>query len=259
MYLQMPTEAIAAARRWTACELLLWMDIYTMQVGGRPYYRTNQAMADLLHTDVRQVRRAIQQLIACGAVVSTTENHKRMLTAKVPAGGEDKSDRGQICPGTNLVVWEDKSVRGGGQICPGGEDKSVPLVMKYSISGKYIKSIPKRAPAHIRARAREEVVFPFDQDLFHHTWAIWLDDRKERRLKAYTHRGEQAALHHLYNISGGDMQTAVAIIHQSIQHGWQGLFQLRFASAPGAKDDGRVRGKAATADDIARIVATKRR
>jgi len=103
------------------------------------------------------------------------------------------------------------------------------------------------------------VVFPFDQDVFHHTWAIWLDDRKERRLKAYTHRGEQAALHHLYNISGGDMQTAVAIIHQSIQHGWHGLFQLKSASAPGPKDDGRVRGKAATADDIARLVATKRR
>ena len=258
MYLQMPTEAIAAARRWTACELLLWMDIYTMQVGGRPYFKTNQAMADLLHTDVRQVRRAIQQLTRCGALVSSSQNNQRLLTAHVPVGREDKSDRGQICPGTNLVVGEDKSGREGGQICPGGRANLSSLILNKSIS-EYNKSIPKRAPAHIRARAREEVVFPFDQDVFHDTWAIWLDDRKERRLKAYTHRGEQAALHHLYNISGGDMQTAVAIIHQSIQHGWHGLFQLKYPSAPGPKDDGRVRGKAATADDIARLVATKRR
>ena len=258
MYLQMPTEAIAAARRWTACELLLWMDIYTMQVGGRPYFKTNQAMADLLHTDVRQVRRAIQQLTQCGAVVSTSDNNQRMLTAQVPVGGEDKSDRGQICPGTNLVVGEDKSGRGGGQICPGGRSNLSSLILNKSIS-EYNKSIPKRAPAHIRARAREEVVMPFEDEGFLNAWAVWVQDRSERRIKKYTQRGEQAALHNLYNISGGDPQTAVAIIHQSIQHSWHGLFQLKSANAAGPKDDGRVRGQAASADDIARLVATKRR
>jgi hypothetical protein len=88
---------------------------------------------------------------------------------------------------------------------------------------------------------------------------MWLADRAERRLKRYTTRGEQAALHNLHNISGGDPQTAVAIIHQSIQHSWHGLFQLKPARTAVPKDDGRIRGQAATADDIARLVATKRR
>lgn len=259
MYLQMPTEVMPFARRWTACELLIWMDIHTMEVGGRPYYRTNQALADLLHTDVRQVRRAIQQLIQCGAVVSAQEGNQRVLTARVPVGGEDKSDRGQICPGTNLVVGEDKFGRGGGQICPGGEDKSVPLVMKYSKEVSKEKSNTKRAPAHIRARARDEVVFPFEDENFRNAWGVWVQDRAERRIKKYTQRGEQAALHNLYNISGGDPNTAVAIIHQSIQHSWHGLFQLKSAHNAGPKDDGRVRGAAATANDIALLVATKRR
>jgi hypothetical protein len=110
-----------------------------------------------------------------------------------------------------------------------------------------------------QARVREEVIFPFDSDSFRSAWATWLSDRAERRIKRYTSRGEQAALHNLYNISGGDPQTAVAIIHQSIQHSWHGLFQLKSANAAGPKDDGRVRGQAASADDIARLVATKRR
>ena len=234
------------------------MDVYTLQVAGMTYYRTNQAMADLLHTDVRQVRRAIQQLTQCGAVVSTSGNNQRMLTAQVPVGGEDKSDRGQICPGTHLVAKEDKFGREGGQIWSSKEDKSVLIVMNSSKEVSKEESNTKRA----QARVREGVVFPFDEDSFRSAWAMWLVDRAERRLKRYTTRGEQAALHNLHNISGGDPQTAVAIIHQSIQHSWHGLFQLKptkSAHAAGPKDDGRIRGQTATADDIARLVATKRR
>jgi hypothetical protein len=256
MYLQMPTDLIATARRWTACELLVWMDVHTMQVAGMTYYRTNQAMADLLHTDVRQVRRAIQQLTQCGALTTTMDGRQRVLTARLPK--EDKSDRGQICPGTNLVAKEDKFGREGGQIWSLGEDKSVLQVMNISKEVSIEESNTKRAPAHIRARAREEVVMPFEDDDFKNAWAVWIQDRAERRLKRYTQRGEQAALHNLHTISGGDPHTAVAIIHQSIQHSWHGLFQLKSANQRGRADDKRPRGQAATADDIMRLVATKR-
>ena len=253
MYLQFPTDLLPTARRWTACELLVWMDVYTLQVAGMTYYRTNQAMADLLHTDVRQVRRAVHQLTECGALTPTMQGRKRILTAHIVK--EDKSDRGQICPGTHLVAKEDKFGREGGQIWSSKEDKSVLIVMNSSKEVSKEESNTKRA----QARVREGVVFPFDDDWFRSNWAMWLADRAERRLKRYTTRGEQAALHNLHNISGGDPQTAVAIIHQSIQHSWHGLFQLKPARTAVPKDDGRIRGQAATADDIARLVATKRR
>lgn len=74
---------------------------------------------------------------------------------------------------------------------------------------------------------REGVVLPFDSKEFADAWAVWLTERRERRTKQYTQRGEQAALHKLQNDSQGDEATAIAIIHQSIANGWQGLFPLK--------------------------------
>jgi hypothetical protein len=54
-----------------------------------------------------------------------------------------------------------------------------------------------------------------------------LTERRERGTKKYTQRGEQAALHKLQKDSQGDEATAIAIIHESIAHGWQGLFPLK--------------------------------
>jgi DNA-binding transcriptional MocR family regulator len=74
---------------------------------------------------------------------------------------------------------------------------------------------------------REGVVMPFDSKEFAQTWKVWIAERKERGTKKYTQRGEQAALHKLQNDSQGDEATAIQIIHESIAHGWQGLFPLK--------------------------------
>lgn len=73
----------------------------------------------------------------------------------------------------------------------------------------------------------KSVVLPFDSKEFADAWAVWLSERRERGIKKYTQRGEQAALHKLQNDSQRDEATAIAIIHQSIAHGWQGLFPLK--------------------------------
>ena len=73
----------------------------------------------------------------------------------------------------------------------------------------------------------KSVVLPFDSKEFADAWEVWLTERRERGTKKYTQRGEQAALHKLQNDSQGDEATAIAIIHQSIAHGWQGLFPLK--------------------------------
>ena len=73
----------------------------------------------------------------------------------------------------------------------------------------------------------KEVVLPFDSKEFADAWEVWLTERRERGTKKYTQRGEQAALHKLQKDSQGDEATAIAIIHESIAHGWQGLFPLK--------------------------------
>ena len=74
---------------------------------------------------------------------------------------------------------------------------------------------------------KEGVVLPFDSKEFADAWAVWLTERRERGIKKYTQRGEQAALHKLQNDSQRDEATAIEIINESIAQGWQGLFPLK--------------------------------
>jgi len=73
----------------------------------------------------------------------------------------------------------------------------------------------------------KEVIYPFQNKEFIEAWNVWVLERKEKRLKSYTQRGEQSALHNLQKISGDDYKTAIQIINNSITHGWQGLFALK--------------------------------
>jgi hypothetical protein len=86
-------------------------------------------------------------------------------------------------------------------------------------------------------------------------WKEWEADRRERRVKPYTTRGLQTALHRLQQISQDNEHTATQIIAQSIANGWQGLFPLN--NKRGNHQHDRPRGKDITADDLARLVAKR--
>ena len=75
------------------------------------------------------------------------------------------------------------------------------------------------------------MVYPWQTDTFAEAWSIWLDERNQRKTKRYTPRGQQTALHALQKLADNDEQTAIAIIHQSIAQGWQGLFAIKRSSA----------------------------
>ena len=81
----------------------------------------------------------------------------------------------------------------------------------------------KQSSIHIS----KEVIYPFQNKEFIEAWSVWVLERKEKRLKSYTQRGEQSALHNLQKISNDDYKTAIQIINNSITHGWQGLFALK--------------------------------
>lgn len=53
----------------------------------------------------------------------------------------------------------------------------------------------------------------------------WLDYKKERK-NAYTQRGAESMYKKLIDLSGGNPQTADAIVEQSVANNWQGLFEL---------------------------------
>lgn len=91
-----------------------------------------------------------------------------------------------------------------------------------------------------------DLIFPFDSVEFLTAWSNWIEDRKERKIKKYTNRGEQGALHNLQNISNNNEHTAIQIINQSITQGWQGLFPLKNQS-----------NERNTNNELARLLADK--
>ena len=72
-----------------------------------------------------------------------------------------------------------------------------------------------------------DIAYPWAEVEFAEAWQMWNDERRERKTRKYTRRGEQAALHKLYNESGGDVEVAIKMIHQSVANGWQGIFPMR--------------------------------
>ena len=72
-----------------------------------------------------------------------------------------------------------------------------------------------------------KVELPWTEPEFEEAWKLWRDFKKQQFNFTYKPIGEQGALKDLADLSNGNVQTAIAIIHQSIKKGWRGLFALR--------------------------------
>ena len=76
-------------------------------------------------------------------------------------------------------------------------------------------------------RRENGVHLPFEDQQFKDKWQEWLQYRKERRLAAYTPTGLKATFTKLKRISSENPEIAVQILDQSLENGWQGLFELK--------------------------------
>ena len=79
-------------------------------------------------------------------------------------------------------------------------------------------------------RGREQKKsYPYPEQLDAEAWEEWKAYRREMRFTAYqpTERSEGAAITSLINLSGGDHQTQMLIVKQSMSNGWKGLFSLK--------------------------------
>ncbi len=70
-----------------------------------------------------------------------------------------------------------------------------------------------------------KVDLPWEDDRFAQAWKLWKAYKKEN---GFTYRsiGEQSALIGLSKLSKGDMDTAIAILEQSRERQWSGLFEI---------------------------------
>lgn len=72
-----------------------------------------------------------------------------------------------------------------------------------------------------------KVELPWSKKEFVEAWKLWRQFKKQQFKFTYQPIGEQGALKDLADLSGGEMNTAIAIIHQSIKKGWRGFFELK--------------------------------
>lgn len=67
----------------------------------------------------------------------------------------------------------------------------------------------------------------------------WLDYKKSRKEKYRTQGSVQAMIKNLFTLSGGNKETASAIIEQSMANNWAGLFALKTTAATKPQSDHR--------------------
>jgi hypothetical protein len=74
----------------------------------------------------------------------------------------------------------------------------------------------------------KEINFYFNTPKFKHYWNEWKEYKRiEFNYKYKSPRAEQSSITELYNLSGKDQKTAIAIIEQSFAKGWRGFFPLQ--------------------------------
>lgn len=240
-YLQLPIEILPHVKRLSAVQLAIWADAWTWQQQGKKAYRTNRQLAQMLGVKEKAISTAISNLRSSGLVSCTMANgRQRFLTAIVPEPPTERLSHST----TTLPLNEVGASHSTGTHPPTERVPWLPpnvyQVKNYNRENN--KSLSK------------EVVLPFESEEFQKIWDIWIQERKDRRIKKYTPRGEQAALHQLQTLSNNDEQQAIRIIQQSIANGWQGLFAIKTPHAGRSNEGGQ---PSVTPEEFARLITKK--
>ena len=200
----------------------------------------DEFLAQSLRCTPQHVRKMRLQLEASGHIITHGYGHNRRLSVEVAP---------VVASNQRSKQPEAQKLQPEAQELQPQLRQEATTVAESIEENRYSKEVVKT-----NARTRE-VVWPFDSDQFMNAWKEWEADRRERRVKPYTTRGLQTALHRLQQISEYNEGIAIRIISQSIANGWQGLFPLD--NKRGNHQHDRPRGKDITPDDLARLVAKR--
>jgi hypothetical protein len=176
-------------RRMTWYDKIVLMEIDSFTQRDQPCFVSDQHLSEFVGIAQRTVRKSLAHLIELGMIErSGFDGRKRFLRSLLPSNPARPASLG------------------------GTEDRPD----RHALPNK--KTITE---------TNEEILYPWEDEKFKVVWDEWKADRAERRIKKYTARGEQAALHKLQKDTNGDMDMAIMAIHNSIANGYQGIFPDR--------------------------------
>lgn len=188
-------------------EKALLAEIDSFSGDGKAFYKSNETIQEEYKISRPTISKALKKLEGMGFIKVEFDGRKRKVTYQ--------ADR-KIFTGRRKEIY--------GQ-----------TVKKFPAAGKNSTSI-NTTKEQVKEQSKEEaIVLPWDSERFADIWNEWKQDRKERRIKKYTRRGELAALHKLHKETNGDEQQAIEAIQLAIANQWQGIFprpKKREASVP---------------------------
>jgi hypothetical protein len=193
----------------SAVDKVLLADIHSFTGNGKTFYKTNDTLADELFVSVKTVSRSMKKLSEMGLIRIGGTKRKRLVWSLYQSGQIDQ-DTG------HNVLHTSQNVPSDGTNCPTTNTKTNTTT---------------------NTTTKEELVYPFEDERFKTAWAEWIQERRDRKLRKFTFKGEQAALKNLGEISNLDLETAIAIINQSIAHNYQGLFPIKHDKRTSKKFD----------------------
>lgn len=174
--------------------LLAEIDSFTGE--GKAFYKSNDTIQEEYKVSRPTISKALKKLEGMGFIKIEFDGRRRKVTYQ--------ADR-KIFTGRRKESY-------------GQTVKKFPAARKNSTS---INTVKEQVKEHIK---EEAIVLPWDSERFADIWSEWKEDRRERKIKKYTRRGELAALHKLHNETNGDEQQAIEAIQLAIANQWQGIF-----------------------------------
>lgn len=194
----------------TLTEKALLAEIDSFTGDGKAFYKSNDTIQEEYKISRPTISKAIKKLESIGYIKVVFDGRRRKLTfladRKIFTGRGKESYRQTV--------------------------KKFPADRKNSTS---INTTKEQVKEHIK---EEAINLPWDSEQFADIWSEWKEDRRERKIKKYTRRGELAALHKLHNETNGDEQQAIEAIQLAVANQWQGIFpRPKKATSKGASRD----------------------
>ena len=189
----------------TMIERYILADITHFHDNGRVYFKTNNTLSEECNTSRASITRAISNLVKSSHIkIQQSSPVRKLLPTHCATAPTQRATAPTHCDEAPTHC------------------ATAPTQIEQQKS-----KVKSKVKNKIKSKIKKGVVYPFEEKEFLEAWKIWIEERADNHYKKYSERAEQSALHNLQKISNHDYKTAVAIINQSISHGWRGLFALK--------------------------------
>lgn len=85
----------------------------------------------------------------------------------------------------------------------------------------------QKRTSRVKSEPLTNLIYAYDTESFRESWEMWLSYRREIKKTIKGLRSAQGQMNKLAKLSNGNEETARAIIMQSIENNWTGLFEIK--------------------------------